>query len=212
MWARLHKLDRVKPLPGGGAIVLIEDDRSAGQMQRVPSLSTLVAIARVLAGHRALEAKFDGKGEIRYQVSTTVPSFLSEAVARAGAAIYAGDRMVAPAAPAGVAALIDVAFSELAHHARGTVGIVDLAAALAQVEKTRRAAPIDKDKAPAQYWPAVLELAALAGELARKRGGRWIDTRDLPVPFALKFPDGKLAHPTAVAQKIVEGADDKLET
>ena len=212
MWARLHKLDRVKPLPSGGAIVFIEDDRSATQMQRVPSLSSLAAIARVLAARRALEAKFDGKGEVRYQVSTIVPSFLSEAIARAGAAVYDGERPLAPAAPAGVAALIDVAFSELAHHARGTVGIVDLAAALAHVEKIRRAKPLDKDKESDKYWPAVLELAALAGELARKRGGRWIDTRDLPVPFALKFPDGKLAHPTQVAQKIVEGAEDKLET
>ncbi len=211
MWVRLHKLDRVKPLPTGGAIVVVEDDRSAQQMQRVPSLSTLVAIARVLSGRRALEAKYDGKGEVRYQVNAIVPAFLSEAIARAGAAVYSGDRMISPAAPAGVAALIDVAFSELAHHARGTVGIVDMAAALAQIEKTRRAAPLDKEQQPERYWPAVLELAALAGELARKRGARWIETRDLPVPFALKLPDGKLAHPTQVAQKIVEGADDKLE-
>ena len=212
MWARLHKLDRVKPLPAGGAVVLIEDERPATLIQRNPALSSLVAIARVLSARRALEAKYDGKGEVRYQVNTTAPSFLSEAIARAGGATYDGDRMVSPAAAAGVAAIIDVAFSELAHHARGTVGIVDLAAALAHVEKTRRAKPLDKDKEPEKYWPAVLDLAALAGELARKRGGRWIDTRDLPLPFALKFPDGKLAHPTQVAQKIVEGADDKLET
>jgi hypothetical protein len=212
VWVRLHKLDRVKPLATGGAIVLIEDERPATQMQRVPSLYTLVAIARILSAHRALEAKFDGKGEVRYQVHTTIPSFLSEAIARAGAAVYDGDRLIAPAARAGVAALIDIAFSELAHHARGTVGIVDLAAALEHVEKIRRAKPLDKDAEPEKYWPAVLELAALAGELARKRGGRWVETRDLPVPFALKFPDGKLAHPTQVAQKIVEGAEDKLET
>jgi hypothetical protein len=212
VWARLHKLDRVKPLAAGGAIVTIEDERPTTLMQRNPSLSMLVAIARVLSAHRALEAKFDGKGEVRYQVHATVPSFLSEAIARAGGALYDGDRILSPAAPAGVAAIIDVAFAELAHYTRGTVGIVDLAAALAHVEKTRRAKPLDKDAQPDAYWPAVLELAALAGELARKRGGRWIDTRDLPIPFALKFPDGKLAHPTQVAQKIVEGAEDKLET
>jgi hypothetical protein len=212
VWARLHKLDRVKPLPAGGAIVTLDDDRPTTLMQRNPSLSTLVAIARILSAHRALEAKFDSKGEVRYLVHATVPSFLSEAIARAGGALYDGDRMLSPAAPAGVAAIIDVAFAELAHHTRGTVGIVDLAAALAHVEKNRRAKPLDKDAQPDRYWPAVLELAALAGELARKRGGRWIETRDLPVPFALKFPDGKLAHPTQVAQKIVEGAEDKLET
>lgn len=208
MWARVHKLDRVRPLPGRGAIVVIEDERSAAQMRRVPSLSTLVATARVLAAQRALDAKFDGKGEVRY-AATALPSFLSEAVTRAGAAIVTrdGETVVVPAQPAGVAAIVDIAFSELAHHVRGSIGIVDLASALKQVEEKRRAAPLDRDKQPEQYWTAVFELSALAGEQARRGGGRWVDTRDLPVPFAIKFADGKISHPTVVAQKIVEGGD-----
>jgi hypothetical protein len=207
MWARVHKLDRVRPQPGGGAIVVIEDERSAAQMQRVPSLSSLVAIARVLSGFRALDAKYAGKGEVRYATTATVPSFLSEAITRAGAAIadHDAERIKVPPSPAGVAALIDVAFSDLAHHVRSSIGVSDLATALQAVEQRRRAAPLDKDKQPELYWPAVLELAALAGELARKRGGRWIDTREMPLPFALKFPEGAIAHPTTVAQTIVEG-------
>ena len=207
MWARVHKIDRIRPLADGGAIVLIEDERSQSQMQRVPSLSSLVAIARVLSAHRALEAKFAGKGEVRYATSTVVPSFLSEAITRAGAAITErdGEKIKVPAGPGSVAALIDVAFSDLAHHMRASLGNVDLAQALSTVEQRRRAAPLDKDKQPEQYWPAVLELAALAGEMSRKRGGRWVDTRDMPLPFALKFPDGATAHPTTVAQTIVDG-------
>jgi hypothetical protein len=59
-----------------------------------------------------------------------------------------------------------------------------------------------------QYWPAVFELAALAGEMSRARGGQWVEIREMPVPFALKFPDtAALAHPTVLAQKIVEGTD-----
>src|SRR6476646_10122335 len=91
MWARVHKLDRVRPQPGGGAIVVIEDERPASQMQRVPSISSLIAIARVLAGRRALDAKYGGKGEVRYATSAAVPSFLSEAFTRAGAAIAERD-------------------------------------------------------------------------------------------------------------------------
>lgn len=210
MWARVHKVDRVRPLAGGGAVVVIEDERTAGQIQRVLSLSTVVAIARVLAGRRVLEAKFAGKGEVRYATGAVLPSALSEAIAHAGAAIAGsdGEQIRMPAQPAGVAALIDVAFSELAHHVRGSMGVADLAAALAQAEKQRRASPLDREQQTERYWTAVFELAALAGELSRKRGGRWIDTRDLPVGFGLKFPDGGIAHPTVVAQKIVEGADE----
>jgi hypothetical protein len=212
MWARVHKLDRVRSLPTGGALIVIEDERTNAQMQRVPSLSTLVAIARVLSAHRALDAKFEGKGEVRYAASAALPSFLSEAVTRAGAAIAERDpdnTVRVPAQPAGVAALIDVAFSELAHHTRGSIGIVDLASALRHLEQRRRATPLDRDKQPELYWPAVLELAALAGEQSRPRGGRWIDTRDLPLPYALKLADGAIARPAQVAQKIVEGGAEE---
>ena len=203
-------MDKIKPLPNGGAVVVLDDERNASLMQRVPSLSTLIAIARILAARRLLAIKFDGKGEVRYATNAVVPSFLSEAVARAGAALTErdGETIKIPAAPSGVSALIDVGFSELAHHARGRVGIVDLGTALKQIEQSRRASPVDRDKQPEVYWPAVFELAALAGEQSRTRGGRWVETTDLPVPFALKFPEGQTAKPTEVAQKIVEGKDE----
>jgi hypothetical protein len=213
MWARVHKLDRVKPLAKGGAIIVIEDERSAAQLQRVLPMSTLIAIARVLAAKRALETKFDGKGEVRYATSAKLPSELSEAITKAGASIAERDAnwtIKIPAQASGVAALIDVAFSELAHHVRGSLGIVDIANALKHLEQKRRASPLDREKQPELYWPAVFELAALVGEQSRSLGGRWIDTRDLPVPFAIKTSDGKTARPTEAAQKIVEGADDSI--
>lgn len=207
MWARVHKVDRVRPQSNGSAIILIEDERGAAQMSRVPSLSTLIAIARVLDAKQVLEAKYDGKGEVRYAPAAPLPSFLAEAVSRAGAHISdrTGESIVQAAQPAGVEATVDVAFSELAHYTRGNTGIADLANTLKHVEADRRKSPLDRENHPLQYWPAVFELAALAGELARPRGGRWIEVREMPVPFAMKFPDGKIAHPTTVAQKIVGG-------
>lgn len=210
MWARVHKIDRIKPQPNGGAIVLIEDERTAAQMTRVPGLSTVVAITRVLNARRALEAKFHGKGEIRYCAGATLPSFLFEAVSRAGAATAdrTGDTVLCPAQPASVAATVDAAFSELAHWTRTNVGVADLAGALKRVEANRRGAPLDRETQPQLYWPAVFELASLAGELSRGRGGRWVETTEMPVPFAIKFAEGTdLAKPVALAMKIVEGAD-----
>ena len=54
------------------------------------------------------------------------------------------------------------------------------------------------------------QTAALAGELSRNKGGRWVETDETPVPFALKFPKGELAHPAKLAQKIVEGDESSL--
>jgi hypothetical protein len=213
MWSRVHKLDKVRPLPNGGAVVLIQDGRSVSQMQRVPSLSILIAIARILAARRALDAKFGGKGEVRY-CAVAVPSFLSEAITRAGANISSsdGEKVHVPAQPASVASMVDIAFAELAHHTRTSIGDgVEIAEALKLVEQRRRHSPLDKDVQPELYWPAVFELAALAGEQARRHGGRWIDTRDLPVPYAVRFADGKTSHPTVVAQKIVEGISDETD-
>ena len=215
MWARVHKIDRIRPQPGGGAIVLVEDERTNANMARVPGLSTVIAIARVLNARRALDAKFGGKGEIRYAAGATLPNFLFDAVSRAGAAIAdrTGETVICPAQPASVSSTIDTAFSELAHWTRGNVGVADVASALKRVEANRRAAPLDREKHPQLYWPAVFELASLAGEMSRSRNGRWIETTDMPVPFAIKFPDSAdLAKPTTLAQKLVEGGGDDAES
>ena len=205
----------MKPQPNGGAIVLVEDERNLGAMSVVPSMSILMAVARVLNAKRVLEVKFDGKGEIRYAAGPALPDFLLDAVTRAGAASCdrSGDTIKVPAQPASVAATIDQAFAALAYHLRASVGAADLPGALKTLETRRGKAVLDKEADPAKYWMAVLELAALAGEISRPRGGRWIDTKDMPVPYAIKFPEGQLAMPAKLAMQIVEGtAEESLST
>ena len=209
MWARVHKIDRIRPLPGGGAIVLVEDERKAAAMLRVPSLSVLIAIARILNARRVLEARYGGKGELRYAAAATPPSPLLDAIIRAGAAVSdaGGERVTVPAAPAALSAVVDHAFAELAHHARTSSMSTDVGAALRAAEAARRKAPLDREANPAGYWTAVFELAALAGELSRSKGGRWVETTEMPVPFAIRFPGGEVAAPAKLAQRIVEGGD-----
>jgi hypothetical protein len=207
VWARVHKIDRIRPQPGGGAIILVEDERSVAAMSRVSSLSVLVAIARVLNARRVLDTRYGGKGEVRYASNASLPGFLFDAVVRAGAGgtDRTGDKLLFPAQPASVSAMIDVAFSELAHYTRGNVGVVDISTALRTVEANRRKSPLDRERHPALYWPAVFELTSLAGELARRQGGRWIETTDMPVPFAIRLASGSLVMPSKLAQRIVEG-------
>ncbi len=213
MWARVHKIDRIRPQPDGSAIILIEDERNAAAMSRVSGLSTVVAIARVLNARRVIETKFNGKGEVRYATAATLPSFLLDAVVRAGAVVAdsTGERVRVPASPASVSAVIDHAMAELAHYTRTNVNAPTIKAAIDIVEANRKKSRLDRDANPAVYWTAVFELAALAGELSRPRGGRWIETADMPVPFAIKLTSGELAMPSKLAQRIVEG-DEVLES
>jgi hypothetical protein len=206
VWARLHKVDRIKPLAGGGAIAIVDDERSNAQISRVPSLSTLVAVARILNAKRALDAKFGGTGEVRYVVASP-PPFLSDAIQRAGAAVadHKGERVVLPPQPGAIASTIDLAFADLAHHVRGQYSAQTIADALKRVETDRRRQPLARDADPDKYWCAVLELAALAGEATRPRGTRWVDTTEVPVPFAILYPTGERATPTRYAQQVVEG-------
>jgi hypothetical protein len=207
VWARVDKIDRIRPQPGGSAIVLVEDERNAAAMGRLPSLSTLIAIARILDARRVLELKYRGNGEVRYAAASSPPMFLVDVITRAGASITdrAGDTVRVPAAPASVSSIIDLSFAELAHHIRTGIGQVTMSVALRTTEERRRRAPIDVDAHPAGYWTAVFELAALAGELSRPRGGRWIEVPETPVPFAIRLATGELAKPARLAQRIVAG-------
>jgi len=177
-------------------------------MSRVAGLSTVVAVARVLNARRVLDAKFHGKGEVRYASAANLPSFLLEAVARAGGVVTdsTGERVKVPAAPAAVSSVIDNAMAELAHHVRTNVNAATVKEALDKVEATCRNAPLDRESNPTAYWTAVFELAALAGELSRPHGGMWIETKEMPVPFAIRVASGKVALPTKAAMRIVEGA------
>jgi hypothetical protein len=208
VWARVHKIDRVRPQPDGSAIVLVEDERTQGQMARVPSLTTLVAIARIVNGRRILASKFGGKGEVRYAVSAP-PSFLTDAIQRAGASVSdaKGERVTLPPQPASISATVDSAFADLAHYVRAAVGAQTIADALKRTEANRRKAPLDRDANPAGYWTSVFELMALAGELQRKQGGRWIESTEQPVPFALALEGNKVVTPSRFAQQVVEGHD-----
>ncbi len=210
----MHKIDRIRPLSGGGAVVLVEDERKPAAMLRVPSLSVLIAIARILNARRVIDTRYGGKGEVRYAAVASPPSPLLDAILRAGASIGdgAGERVLVPAsAPAGLSAVIDAAFADLAHHVRTSSMSADMGTALRAAEAARRKAPLDREANPAGYWTAVFELSALAGELSRPKGGRWVETAEMPVPFAIRFPGGEVAAPAKLAQRIALG-DDPLES
>ena len=62
MWARVHKVDRIRPQPNGSAIVLVEDERNQATMARVPGLSVVIAVARILNARKVLDELRSGIG------------------------------------------------------------------------------------------------------------------------------------------------------
>lgn len=214
MWARVHKIDRIKPQPDGSAIVVLEDERNAAAMARVPGISIIVAVARVLNARRLIDSKFHGKGEVRYAAAASLPSALGEAVARAGGAVSdsTAERVRVPAQPASVSAVVDHAMAELAHYLRTNMNASTIKEALDKLEAQRRKAPLEREANPSAYWTAVFELAALGGELSRSAGGMWIEIKEVPVPFAIKVASGKIAHPAKAAMRIVEGQSHPEES
>jgi hypothetical protein len=207
VWARVHKIDRIKPQPDGSAIVVLEDERNATAMARIPGLSIVIAVARVLNARRLIDSKFNGKGEVRYASAANLPAALGEAITRAGGVITdsTAERVKVPASPASVSAVVDHAMSELAHSLRTNMNASTIKEALDKIEAQRKKAPLDRETNPAAFWTAVFELSALGGELSRSAGGMWIETKDVPVPFAIKVTSGKIAHPAKAAIGIVEG-------
>jgi hypothetical protein len=214
VWARVHKIDRIKPQPDGSAIIVLEDERNAGAMARNPGLSIVIAVSRVLNARRLLESKFNSKGEVRYAAAAALPHALGEAITRAGGVVAdsTAERVRVPASPASVSAVVDHAMSELAHYLRTNMNASTIKEALDKVEALRRKTPIDREENPSSYWTAVFELAALGGELSRSAGGMWIETKEVPVPFAIKVASGKIAHPAKAAMRIVEGVSDPEES
>jgi putative transposase len=57
----------------------------------------------------------------------------------------------------------------------------------------------------ATRWEA--DAAVRMGEVARTGG--WIETTEMPVPYAIQFPEAKQANPAKLAQRIVDGGEDE---
>jgi hypothetical protein len=214
VWARVHKIDRIKPQADGSAVVVLEDERNANAMARIPGLSIVIAVSRVLNARRLIDSKFQGKGEVRYASAANLPSAMMEAITRAGGVVTdsSAERIKMPASPASVSAVVDHAMAELAHYLRTNINAATIKEALDKTEANRRKAPLDRETNPAAYWTAVFELAALGGELSRSAGGMWIETKEVPVPFVIKVASGKIAHPATAAIRIVEGKSHPEES
>jgi hypothetical protein len=208
-WADVDKLHVAKPRPDGGAMLVARDERPAADIERSRPLSTLIAICRVLRGRDAIGQKYGGRGVVVY-LHASPPEFLVDAVTAAGGVVFDGATERTARAPAMLSAQLDAACFDLATQVRRRLDARTFAVALAMREAELRARRVDRADAAA-YWAAVLELAALAGELVREaRPGRWIGDDAAPLPLALDVGGGHRMYPWRLAQSIVEGSASSM--
>ncbi len=210
MYSSLDRIDIVAQDPASGARLLVQTDhRGPGEVEETGELSVLFALARVLNARR-LGRDDPTPPLVRYAVPEQPPAFLLDAIAAAGGEL---ELMAEPgrALPhEGVRLdpyeLADRTFAALARRVLEREQRTLEEPALAALEEALLDDPPGAEDRELEYWIAVLELAALGGELLRQRkGGRWVeDTQELStVPFVFDC-GGSLYNVITKAQKLIE--------
>ena len=188
MYSSLDKIDLVTQAPDGASCLVQTDHRGAAEVEEEPELSVVFALSRILNPQRSSH----GQGAtVRYVVMGDVHPMIACVVASTNAELEASGAKVELGTverhkPGDLA---DVAFAGLAKRVLDRHGLAADEAGLAAFERRIAGAPTADDD-EIGWWTAVVELAAVTGEVLRARfGGRWIiDTNgyaDLPFMFEI---------------------------
>jgi hypothetical protein len=189
VYSSLHKIDLVaQDKNGTGKIFVQTDHRDAEEVAREVEISVIFALARTLLPRRMPDAK---QAVVRYVCMGKLHPALAEVAVATGTQVEAmGENAklegVRRRAPADIA---DEAFGALGKRLLGEKGLAANEEGLAAFEATLKDAPSNpEDEDEIAHWTAVVELAAVAGEVLRaKYGGRWVDDpkdfADIPFLF-----------------------------
>jgi hypothetical protein len=170
------------------------DHRDRTTVAEQPEISVLFALTRLLGARAYATAQGDADPTIVYVCFDDPIPELVEAVAACGAHLELKTderkRIPTPPVDSTPSALADRAFRALAERVRARVGLADNALALAALEAEILAdVPVEAEDEP-RYWTAILELAALGGEVLRsKHGGAWTESERSAVPFGFHAGD-----------------------
>lgn len=191
MYSSLDKIDIVaNGKPGAlGKVAYQTDHRQEEEYKEQRALSTLLALARVINPNRVDQEDNERHGVI-YVAVARPPDWFRLALASAGAALEIGRTPLAWEGDlADPADLADAAFRELAERVRSRAGRALDDDLLKGLEDEILAEAPSKEADEIRYWTAVMELAAVGGELVRARiGGRWVrdDRWYSTVPFVFQ--------------------------
>jgi len=186
MYSSLRKIDIVAAKDGTKLLVQT-DHREKAEVEAELELSVLFALTRAITPKRSAE---HADGVVRYVAMGELHPALARVLASTGAT---AESQGAPVDLSGVpraapADLADDAFAALGKRALAKGGWKPDVDGLAAFEKVIAMTQPDEEEDEIAFWTAVVELAAVTGEVMRATvGGRWVDDpadySDIPFMF-----------------------------
>lgn len=190
MYCSLRRVDIVTESPAGERVLVQTDHRTVAEIDEMPELSLLFALARVQLPQRVPEW---AGATVRYVALGGAHPLIAQAVASAGGELYLEQTPfdLSAVERADPGELADQAFAALARRVLMREQLELGEAALEELEQRLTGTPAEEDDEVA-YWSAVAELAAVTGEVMRARfGGHWIADAHgyADIPFMFRGAD-----------------------
>lgn len=210
MYSSLDRIDIVAENEGQKLYVQT-DHRDANEIDAEPELSILFLVTRLLNPTRMAEP-----GVIRYAAAYEPPTAFKHVLALGGAELeIMGENAQVPRLEGPrmtLAEVADEAFGELARRVAAREQRALDESLLEYLEKEAYAQGWNQEDDEIGYWTAIVELAAVTGELIRARhGGHWIaDDRDMAtIPFVFNTDNGALINVAGKSERFVsEGPNE----
>ena len=190
MYCSLRRVDIVTESPSGERVLVQTDHRAPAEIDEMPELSVLFALARVLLPQRVPEW---AGAVVRYVALGGAHPLVAQAVAAAGGELHVEQTPfdLSEVARVDPGELADQAFAALSRRVLMREQLELGESALEELERRLAGTPEEDDDEVA-YWTAVAELAAVTGEVMRERyGGRWIADAHgyADIPFMFRGAD-----------------------
>jgi hypothetical protein len=210
MYSSLDRIDIVASDDPDKPLFVQTDHRTADEIEDERELSTIFALTKVMAPLRMNE-----NATVCYAPMHELPEFFEDVLGAAGAEIHAmatdERREAARSGTDSPAELADAAFAALAARVRERESLSDGEAGLVELEDRIAGRGLDPEieEDEIEYWTAVVELAAVTGELLRsEHGGAWVEDEPnaATIPFLFRFGANWL-NPTGKAQKFLAHGD-----
>jgi hypothetical protein len=215
MYSSLTKVDIIATDPKTGlAQYVLTDHREVDEAEATPEISTLFALARVLAAQQYAR-KHNATAEVVYVAMGGCSPSVECALAVVGVTLETPpepqQRVIAKSGE-DVGMLIDATLAALAKRVALRCGLSEYSLVLRSLEAEIVVQPPDQQNDEIEYWTRAMELIAVTGEVLRRNiGGTWVEFDDCVLPFAFAIAkQGMALLPNRAVRFLADGADESM--